>query len=612
LRAAVAAIGAAAVLVALSIVVGGGLTGLQVRFGLVVVAVGVTALGVRRNAPERLRPWVLLLGGMVASAFGDVAVLAAVRQGPVTASVPLDAWLTVVAGVLFLAGLLDATRPIGRADLGSGLDALIATLAGGSLIWQLIVVPAAAPGWAGSGTELAGALQVAVLLAVFVLLSRVVVALPPGQRLAGLLLALGVLAAVVAFVVGAVRDAAGGDAYSGVRAGLGVVANLAAAGAALHPSMRVLTEHRAPRFDQVSLLRTLGLGLALTAPPGVLLLTTLWGTDVALVSLSITWVALAVAVLARVHLLQRGRDAAREQLARSQDRLASLVAHTGDVVLLVATPEDGPPEVRFASPSCIRLTGRTADQVRRLPLETIAEADDDDTLLELILGTTPLPRVGDVRVRHTDGSHRWVEVVVDAAPQEEERSVVVTLRDVDARKRAALELAEAALRDELTGLWNRRGLYALLEAALSIPEDAGYATAVILGDLDGFKAVNDQAGHAAGDEVLRLLARRLERAVREGDAVGRVGGDEFLVVCSVDGARTVRAIADRVVAVGQRPFHVDGVDHGVGVSVGVALAGAGTTVDDLVLRADRALYEAKAAGKGQVRFAAGTAMLGST
>lgn len=590
---------------ALRVVMAGGLAGLQVRFALILVAIALTAAGIRRNRPTHRRPWLLVLAGMTASATGDVAVLVAAREGPLSSNVPLDAWLTVAAGVLFLAGALDAIRPVGRGNLGSVLDALIATLAVGSLIWQLLVVPASAPGWAGTGTELAGALQVAVLLAVLVLLGRVTATLPAGRRAAAGMLSVAVLLAVVAFVLGAIGEASGGGVYSGARAVLGVLANLAAAAAVLHPSMRVLTERRPQPPEPVSLLRSLGLGLALTAPPGVLLVATLRGTPVALVSLSVTWVALAAAVLTRVHLLQRGRETAQDELARIQERLVSLVAHTGDVVLLVATPIGAAPEIRFASPSCVRLTGRTPNEVRGLPLETIDEADGDETLLGLVLGTTPLPRVGDVRLCHTDGSHRWVEVVVAEAPQEEERSVVMTLRDVDARKRAALELAEAALRDELTGLWNRRGLYALLEAALSIPEDPGYTTAVILGDLDGFKAVNDREGHAAGDEVLRVLARRLEGAVREGDAVGRVGGDEFLVVCSVDGAPTVRAIAERVVDVGRRPFHVDGVDHLVGISVGVALAEEDTTVDDLVLRADRALYEAKAAGKGQVRFAGG-------
>ncbi len=594
---------AVALVVALVVVVVGGSYALPVRFGVIVLATLLAAVGVDRNRPTRVLPWLLLLGGMAASAVGDVVVLVAEARGPVTANVPADAWLTAVASGMFLVGLLDATRPVGRGDAGRGLDALIATLAGGAVVWQLVVVPAAAPGWNGSGTEQAGALQVAVLLTVLILLLRVVADLPPGRRAAATALSVGVLAALVAFVIGALRDATGGDAYAGVRAGLGVVAYLSAAAAALHPSMRTLTEPRPVQLDPVSLPRTLGLGVALAAPPGVLLIAAVRGTDVAEVSLSVIWVALAAAVLARVHHLQRGRDAVRDELLRSERRLNSLVANTGDAVFLVATPRAGTPLIRFASPACTRLTGLAPEQVQDRPVETLVTAEDAPRLLELVTAPEPLPRTSDVRVTAADGSPRWVEVIVDAAPQEEERSVAVTLRDIDERKRAELLLAEVALRDELTGLWNRRGIHTLLAESLEASDAGGTVTGVILGDLDGFKLVNDRHGHAAGDEVLRVLASRLQGAVRDGDVVGRVGGDEFLVVCRVDGPATLARVAERVVAVGVEPLHVDGVEHRVGVSAGVALGPVGSSPADLLSRADAALYEAKGAGKGRARHA---------
>jgi diguanylate cyclase (GGDEF)-like protein/PAS domain S-box-containing protein len=596
---------AVALVAALTAVAAGGVTGLRWRFLLVVLAMVGVAVGVTRNDPSRRRPWYLLLGGMLASATGDVVVLLASREGPLAANVPLDAWLTAVAGLLFLAGLLDATRPFRPGERGSALDALIATLVSGSLLWQTVVVPAAVPGWTGSGTELAGALQVSVQLGVLVLLARLARSLPRGRRLAAGALTFGVGAAVVAFLLGAFHEASGGDAYSGLRASLGAAANLAAAGAALHPSMRLLTVRRPIQVEEVSLARTLLLGLALAAPPGVLLVSSARGVEVSLGSLAATWVVLAAVVLTRIHLLQRGWEAARGELARSEDRLVSLVANTGDTVLLVAVPDAGIPRIRFASPSCRRLTGREPAEVCRLPLDALTEPEDTDALLAIVTGGGPLPRVGDVRVRHLDGAHRWVEAVVDRAPEEDVRSVVLTLRDVDERKRAELELAEVALRDDLTGLWNRRGVFGLLGAALASPPEGGRTVAVVLADLDGFKAVNDRAGHAAGDAVLRALARRLEHAVRDADAVGRIGGDEFLVLCSVDGPATAAAVADRIIAVGAAPFHVDGVEHRVGVSAGVALADVGTPVAELLSRADVALYRAKAAGKNQAWFADG-------
>jgi diguanylate cyclase (GGDEF)-like protein/PAS domain S-box-containing protein len=597
----VVAVGLTAALVA---VAAGGVAGLRWRFLLIVLAMAGVAVGVSRNAPSRRRPWYLLLGGMALSASGDVTVLLASRAGPLTANVPADAWLTAMSGVLFLAGLLDATRPFRPGERGSALDAVVAALASGAVLWQAVVVPAAAPGWAGSGTELAGALQVSVLLGVLVLLGRLTRSMPAGHRLAAATLTVGVAAAVGAFLLGAFHDASGGDAYSGVRASLGAAANLAAAAAVLHPSMRTITDRRPVRVEGVSLPRTLLLGLALAAPPGVLLVSSARGVEVSLGSLAVTWVVLAVAVLTRIHLLQRGWETSRSQLARSEQRLVSLVANTGDTVLLVAAPVGTAPRIRFASPSCRRLTGREPAEVRRLPLHALTEPEDAEALLALVAGEGPLPRVEDVRVRHLDGSHRWVEAVVDRAPEQEgERSVVLTLRDVDERKRTELELAEVALRDELTGLWNRRGILGLVAAALAGPAEPGRCVGIVLADLDGFKAVNDRSGHASGDEVLRSLARRFERAVRDGDAVGRIGGDEFVVLCTVDGPGTAATIADRVLAAGADPIEVDGTEHHVGVSAGVALARPGTNVAELLSRADIALYRAKAAGKNRAWFA---------
>jgi diguanylate cyclase (GGDEF)-like protein/PAS domain S-box-containing protein len=594
---------AVALVAALTAVATGGVTGLRWRFLLVLLAMLGVAVGVVRNGPSRRRPWYLLLGGMLASAVGDGAVLLASREGPLAANVPLDAWLTALAGLLFLAGVLDATRPFRPGERGSALDALIATLVSGSLLWQTVVVPAAVPGWTGSGTELAGALQVSIQLGVLVLLARLARSLPPGRRLAAGALTVGVTASVAAFLLGAFHEASGGDAYSGLRASLGAAANLAAAGAALHPSMRLLTVRRPVRVEEVSLTRTLLLGLALAAPPGVLLVSSARGVEVSLVSLAVPWVVLAAAVLTRIHLLQRGWETVRDELARSEDRLVSFVANTGDTVLLVTLPDAGVPRVRFASPSCRRLTGRDAEEVCRLPLDALTEPEDAAALLALVTGDGPLPRVGDVQVRHRDGSHRWVEAVVDHAPEEDVRSVVLTLRDVDERKRAELELAEVALRDELTGSWNRRGVFGLLGAALAGPVDGGRTVGVVLADLDGFKAVNDRAGHAAGDAVLRTFARRLEHAVRDADAVGRIGGDEFLVLFHADGPATALAVAERVVAVGAAPILLEGSEHRVGVSAGVALADVGTDVPELLSRADVALYRAKAAGKNRAQLA---------
>jgi diguanylate cyclase (GGDEF)-like protein len=145
--------------------------------------------------------------------------------------------------------------------------------------------------------------------------------------------------------------------------------------------------------------------------------------------------------------------------------------------------------------------------------------------------------------------------------------------------------------DPLTGLANRRSLERTLEAALVRAASRGRAVGVLMLDLDGFKAVNDRHGHAAGDEVLREVARRLRRSVRERDLVARLGGDEFVVVLT-DLASMPDSV-ERVESALAEPFA--GTDAPLRAAVGVAAFPAdGATVADLLAAADRQMYAAKA------------------
>lgn len=166
--------------------------------------------------------------------------------------------------------------------------------------------------------------------------------------------------------------------------------------------------------------------------------------------------------------------------------------------------------------------------------------------------------------------------------------------------RASRAMRSLALTDELTGLPNRRAVLARLQALLAQP-GAGPCS-VLLADLDHFKRINDEHGHLVGDEVLRLVAERLADAVREPMIVGRLGGEEFLVVLPDTQTEAARQAAERIregIASmesqrwpGRRPLTV---------SLGVATSGAaGDTVSDMLRRADAALYDAKRAGRNRV------------
>jgi diguanylate cyclase (GGDEF)-like protein len=162
-------------------------------------------------------------------------------------------------------------------------------------------------------------------------------------------------------------------------------------------------------------------------------------------------------------------------------------------------------------------------------------------------------------------------------------------------------LERAARVDSLSGLANRAEFFRCCASELASRRDGDAAVAVLYVDLDGFKAVNDSAGHAHGDAVIVETAARLAGVVRRGDLVARLGGDEFAVLCAgVDRSEVVTAIAERIVAALAEPIVHDGVASSVGASVGVALAlPSEVDPDDVVARADGALYRAKAEGRGR-------------
>jgi diguanylate cyclase (GGDEF)-like protein len=157
-------------------------------------------------------------------------------------------------------------------------------------------------------------------------------------------------------------------------------------------------------------------------------------------------------------------------------------------------------------------------------------------------------------------------------------------------------LQTAANTDELTSLLNRRALEERLGAELARSTRHELDTTIVLLDLDNFKLVNDSGGHAAGDELLRAVGRLLKEQCRQPDVVGRLGGDEFLVMLPMTSPREAMVLVGRVQAclLSLAPL---GQGHPVTVSIGVAAAPRhGTTVGSLMAAADAAMYKAKRAG----------------
>jgi diguanylate cyclase (GGDEF)-like protein len=181
-------------------------------------------------------------------------------------------------------------------------------------------------------------------------------------------------------------------------------------------------------------------------------------------------------------------------------------------------------------------------------------------------------------------------------------SVTRIISAINERELARHELAHQASHDALTELPNRAQAMSLIEQALHRAQRAGTKTALMFVDLDRFKAVNDNLGHAAGDEVLRTAARRMRSAVREGDIVARLGGDEFVILLeAVDDEADSVNLAERIVMLTAEPMRISERDVRVGASIGLAFCRDGyVDADRLLHEADAAAYRAKDAGRDRV------------
>jgi diguanylate cyclase (GGDEF)-like protein len=169
------------------------------------------------------------------------------------------------------------------------------------------------------------------------------------------------------------------------------------------------------------------------------------------------------------------------------------------------------------------------------------------------------------------------------------------VKQIEVLKRREAQALHLADRDGLTGLYNRRRMFELLEASIADADRQGQSIGLLFIDLDGFKGVNDAHGHAVGDQLLITVASRIAGRARHGDFVCRYGGDEFVVILPrvadrAGAGQVVRGIAKRVAL----PYRIDGVELQVSASIGVALYPDGAPdAAELLRLADESMYRAK-------------------
>ncbi|MDQ1429842.1 MAG: hypothetical protein QOF40_444 [Actinomycetota bacterium] len=228
-----------------------------------------------------------------------------------------------------------------------------------------------------------------------------------------------------------------------------------------------------------------------------------------------------------------------------------------------------------------------------------------DGLIAKLLETNVAQPPAELRIRTKSGVWRWFETIdTNCLDNPSVRGIVTNARDVTERKAAEIQLIELSLHDGLTGLANRSLVMDRLALALARTARTNGVLALLFCDLDEFKVVNDSVGHAGGDRALIEIARRFTGALRDGDTVARIGGDEFVIVCEgLHGVDHATALAAHIRDVVEQPIAFDDFEAAVSVSIGiVTVAGAEARAADpmtLLHNADAAMYRAKREGKAR-------------
>jgi diguanylate cyclase (GGDEF)-like protein/PAS domain S-box-containing protein len=244
-------------------------------------------------------------------------------------------------------------------------------------------------------------------------------------------------------------------------------------------------------------------------------------------------------------------------------------------------------------------------------LIALAHPDDFDALKRVAIETMKGIRKSyaiEHRVRAGNGDWKWILSrgrVTQRDADGRALRMIGTNVDITDRKRMEDALHSVAHSDALTGLANRALFGDRLHLALARARRAGTRVALLYLDLDRFKEVNDSLGHSAGDTLLKDFAARLRAGVRATDTVARFGGDEFVVLLEdMNDREHALRVAEKIVRESARPLRIDGRDLVATVSIGVAFADGNVQEEELLRRADAALYQAKAAGRNAYRVAA--------
>ena len=557
------------------------------------------------NGLRTRRAWLLLSFAFLAVASGDLSWVYVENMRGEDPSASLINLFYIAFYPLALAGLLVFPKGLrGTLDrVKFGVDCLTVTLGGAILIWHFVLQPALFTGdRAGGLTEmlLTVSQPVGDMLVLFGV-ATVLLRLPrgPGRRtfiwlIAGLTLLLvgDSLWAYLAFL---------GDYETGGWSDVLWYAFYLCAIAAAEFEQHRLTclgqseqgVEYAPSFTQLpyaSVLLGYMLLVAVTATEAsqsVFVLVIAAGGFTALVSMR-QIIALNEKLLAQ-----------RAALA-SEARLSALVENASDAILIL----DSSTTISYASPSVSKLLGTGPEQVLGSRLTALLHPDERDGVLGLIAQRLSEPGSTATmtwRLRHSDAHWMPMEIVLtNMLGNPVVDGLVINMRDVTERLRLEDQLRRRAFQDPLTGLANRTLFLERLDQCVARAAREKCLVAVLFFDLDHFKAINDSLGHAQGDLLLKVAAKRLQSCLKAIDTAARLGGDEFAVLLEdiQDIADAVR-VAQRIVNAFDQPFLIDGREVLVTASLGIVISSGEDAGEILLRNADLAMYSAKNQGRGR-------------
>ena len=295
---------------------------------------------------------------------------------------------------------------------------------------------------------------------------------------------------------------------------------------------------------------------------------------------------------------------AGRHLRASQERFQRIVDE--QVEMICRTLADG--TLTYVNPAFCAQFSSTPDQLLGTRAVDLVHPEDRDCRWRHLKGLSLLRPVGTIehRVINSAGLVRWLQLTDRATFDErgEPLEYQAVGRDVTERREADERMAWLATHDPVTGLPNRVLLGDRMAAAMARSARSGKIFGVVLLDLDRFKEVNDTRGHAAGDELLKAVGSRLKSVIRRSDTLARLGGDEFtLVISDLKDVCAAEGLARKVLKAFETPFQIEGAGILITASLGVAI-GLGLTVDGdtLLRRADRAMYQAKRAGRNAIHL----------